>query len=576
MPVVRHTSSELLPLLQCGENACGIDLSPTMTGTTTLSAFRFTKDAWQNADYTDTVARIAKVGEADFWSSVNHGHPVVVTDAVPIGNGVNALSCAGIVSKLPGAQVRTVTTVLQGTVAEGNRPDDRGEPVPMTPPGSWVETKVAIVTTAGVSAKRYLRSQLKAPGFAAYQWDPASAGSDAPGIGRLLQGAVPTPYFMPPPPVPGATKRKVADHQKSKQSEQIIGRSAKAADADIKRLKANRRKADDADDEDEVERLSKLIKAALKVERDRGAAQRDAAIKRLKVDRRRADDVDDEDEVDRLSKLIRALKAAPASAGAGLVPRAAGSTDTVGDSTAADDAAGSASLWFGPEGSGTLATVDNTQCTGTLSVQLSGATRWRLQRAEPAGSQAPSAGSEFPAGAIYTSGWMPSHSFEVKAGEAVFFPPGYIYESMHSAKSQCSARQAIPIDGRRSGAFLRRNLPIVTRVRDLRSCAALARTLATLDAVPPALAKSLDRGEFDTGLVTGAAYMVAMAIDAGPSADGVLEAGEIMRWADVPAETAAGVIRYHDLDDDGVLSRFEFVDGFTDWVENEAAINQRR
>ena len=509
-----------------------------MSGTTTLSACRFTKDAWQHEDYMDTVARIAKVGEggssihdSSFWASVNHGHPVVVTDAVPVGDGDGAMSCATVAAKLPGAQVRAVTTVLQGAASEGDRSDDRGEPVPMTPPESWIDTKVAIVTTAGVSAKRYLRSQLKAPGFAAYQWDPAAADIDAPGIGRLPQGAVPTPYFMPPPLVTGAMERKAGDHEQGKQQEQVVGRSEASEagtgrSAEIKRLKADRRKADDADDEDEVGRLSKLIKAA--------------------------------------------LKAAPASAGTVSVPRAARSMAT-------DAATESASLWFGPEGSGTLATVDNTQCIGTLSVQLSGATRWRLQRAEPAGARPPSVGSEFPAGAIYTAGWMPSHSFEVTAGEAVFFPPGYIHEAMHSAKAQCSARQDIPIDGRRSAAFLRRNLPIVTRVRDLRSCAVLTRTLATLDAVPPALAKSLDRGEFETGLVTGAAYMVAMAIDAGSNADGVLAAEEIMRWADVPAETAAGVIRYHDLDDDGVLTRFEFVDGFTDWVENEAAIkNQGR
>ena len=554
-----------------------------MSGTTTLSACRFTKDAWQHEDYMDTVARIAKVGEggssihdSSFWASVNHGHPVVVTDAVPVGDGDGAMSCATVAAKLPGAQVRAVTTVLQGAASEGDRSDDRGEPVPMTPPESWIDTKVAIVTTAGVSAKRYLRSQLKAPGFAAYQWDPAAADIDAPGIGRLPQGAVPTPYFMPPPLVTGAMERKAGDHEQGKQQEQVVGRSEASEagtgrSAEIKRLKADRRKADDADDEDEVGRLSKLIKAALKAERDQGAAKRDAEIKRLKADRRKADDADDEDEVGRLSKLIKAaLKAAPASAGTVSVPRAARSMAT-------DAATESASLWFGPEGSGTLATVDNTQCIGTLSVQLSGATRWRLQRAEPAGARPPSVGSEFPAGAIYTAGWMPSHSFEVTAGEAVFFPPGYIHEAMHSAKAQCSARQDIPIDGRRSAAFLRRNLPIVTRVRDLRSCAVLTRTLATLDAVPPALAKSLDRGEFETGLVTGAAYMVAMAIDAGSNADGVLAAEEIMRWADVPAETAAGVIRYHDLDDDGVLTRFEFVDGFTDWVENEAAIkNQGR
>ena len=46
-------------------------------------------------------------------------------------------------------------------------------------------------------------------------------------------------------------------------------------------------------------------------------APRDAEIKRLKADRRKADDADDEEEVGRLSKRIKALKVAPANTGAG-------------------------------------------------------------------------------------------------------------------------------------------------------------------------------------------------------------------------------------------------------------------
>lgn len=56
---------------------------------------------------------------------------------------------------------------------------------------------------------------------------------------------------------------------------------------------------------------------AEQAERDHAVAPRDAEIKRLKADRRKADDADDEEEVGRLSKRIKALKVAPANTGAG-------------------------------------------------------------------------------------------------------------------------------------------------------------------------------------------------------------------------------------------------------------------
>ena len=87
----------------------------------------------------------------------------------------------------------------------------------------------------------------------------------------------PKPAAADVPPRDPEAGRKVPDRQQSRQPGQGRGPSAAAAvaasstEAEIMRLKADRRRADNADDDDEVERLTKLIKA-LKAARGHEAA----------------------------------------------------------------------------------------------------------------------------------------------------------------------------------------------------------------------------------------------------------------------------------------------------------------
>ena len=84
-------------------------------------------------------------------------------------------------------------------------------------------------------------------------------------------------------------------------------------------------------------------------------------------------------------------------------------------------------FWFSLAGGGTMAHAD-AYCEMTISIQLSGAKRWRLMML-PAIDNASEAFDTHD-GNIYPTGrWRPEYEFVVRAGEAFVFPPGYMHET---------------------------------------------------------------------------------------------------------------------------------------------------
>ena len=77
-----------------------------------------------------------------------------------------------------------------------------------------------------------------------------------------------------------------------------------------------------------------------------------------------------------------------------------------------------------------------------MAVTLSGVKRWRLGEIP---RQTPRTHGQFYAdGSVYNpdflkrlgvSKWSPTYEVEVKAGEALFFPPGFIHETLNIDRS---------------------------------------------------------------------------------------------------------------------------------------------
>jgi hypothetical protein len=98
----------------------------------------------------------------------------------------------------------------------------------------------------------------------------------------------------------------------------------------------------------------------------------------------------------------------------------------------------SAEVWLQPGGAGTLAHADG-YCSGVLSIQLQGVKRWRLML-PPAFANLPVDYFEDHDGGIYTYGskFIPFAELEVGPGEAIFFPPGLIHETVSEGEHGCT------------------------------------------------------------------------------------------------------------------------------------------
>eukprot|EP00038_Savillea_parva_P011442 m.197561 g.197561 ORF g.197561 m.197561 type:complete len:584 (-) comp20166_c0_seq1:2571-4322(-) len=239
-------------------------------------------------------------------------------------------------------------------------------------------------------------------------------------------------------------------------------------------------------------------------------------------------------------------------------------------------------FWFGAVNqSGALGHMDP-HCEGTLSIQLAGKKRWRLS---PPPFRTPTSrqqreDEDWLTDGAYThftsdgSRWRPTLEVVLEPGEALYFPPGYIHETM-SVGNECTSSLTVQFDDPLPAAYYRAMLPTLSRTGTLSGCWPIIQAVATARALPSRLVEATWRGEYNEAHVRQTALTMATAIDTDDN--GVLSLPEIkvfLKRQRGPRVTPAAVHSYHDVDGNGIVQVDEFVDGVTGWVRNEASIIQ--
>ena len=250
-----------------------------------------------------------------------------------------------------------------------------------------------------------------------------------------------------------------------------------------------------------------------------------------------------------------------------------------------------ATLLLGPNNSGIPGQIDQGRCNGMVAVQLAGSARWRIEWPPFLGGSGTPPGTDGYFGVGSSSAymgpwaerggsWQPPHVINVSAGEALYVPPGVIYEVIMHTPSTLpgwpGAASALVVEPQTSAAlpaqYYRWYLPHISRLPDMATCWPFLCWMATMDLLPATLLSELAAGDFNAVAIVAAAQAIAFRVDA--SGDGALSIAEVQAATGSADTDAEAVLRYSDSNEDGVLTVAEFIDGCVDWASNEAAARQ--
>jgi len=226
-----------------------------------------------------------------------------------------------------------------------------------------------------------------------------------------------------------------------------------------------------------------------------------------------------------------------------------------------EEVMGSPEFWFSRPGAGAKAHMDS-HCESTMSLQLDGTKRWRIGLAAPT-DRFLRLGT-YGDGQVYKQpgGWTPTYDFELHKGEVLFFPPAFIHESTNVGGG-CAASLTHQYSSPMAAGFFRSWWPRTRRIGDMNECWGKISSWATLNR--PISAQSGDEGG-------DAAKKLFASVDA--NSDGSITSEEMQR-ARTDAENSMG---FHDTDQNGVVSREEFMENFALWndVEHEVHMETGR
>jgi len=227
-------------------------------------------------------------------------------------------------------------------------------------------------------------------------------------------------------------------------------------------------------------------------------------------------------------------------------------------------------FWFAGPGAGAMAHMDS-HVQPTLSLQLAGTKRWRLSMMEP--RLGPYLAMIYADGAVYSRAepWQPHFNVTTRPGEALFFPPGFIHETLNLEDSpgSCSASVTFQFERPMAARLYRTFLPRIRRTADIHEAwPILARWAALLgDAPKKGLSYEAAKAQ---ALGSGAAGAAFEAMDS--DSNGSLSWQELKRAAG--HADAKDLLAFHDLDEDGTVSRHEFAEVFGFWASMERAAIQ--
>jgi len=227
-------------------------------------------------------------------------------------------------------------------------------------------------------------------------------------------------------------------------------------------------------------------------------------------------------------------------------------------------------FWFAGPGAGAKAHMDS-HIQATISLQLAGTKRWRLAFMEP--RKTAFLGMIFKDGDVYKrpTPWRPFYNITLRKGEALFFPPGFIHETLNidEGDGSCAASVTFQFDYPFAVRMYRKFLQRVRRTPDIHEAWNHIQSWATLFSRDPELKKGMDFREAKAIALSGNGVGKNFAaID--KDSDGKLTREELeSKFGDHEATNAVG---YHDLDEDGVVTRKEFAETYAMWAATQKAV----
>lgn len=223
-------------------------------------------------------------------------------------------------------------------------------------------------------------------------------------------------------------------------------------------------------------------------------------------------------------------------------------------------------FWFSAPGAGAKAHIDP-HCESSLSVQLSGTKTWRLSPMLNPTDFTP----EFADGAVYTKAfvdrhfdgkaWKPMFEFTLHPGEGLFFPPGFMHETKNVGEG-CAASITYQYEVPFPARYFRKFMSRVYRSVSLDECHATLGDIATLFQLSTTVAKTmLESGDRDAACL--GAHDLGSGVDT--DGNGVISLAEINGTLTKGWQHGKNLIRdtdvltFHDLNDDGTLTKTELV-----------------
>lgn len=225
-------------------------------------------------------------------------------------------------------------------------------------------------------------------------------------------------------------------------------------------------------------------------------------------------------------------------------------------------------FWFAGRGAGAKAHMD-THIQATMSIQLAGTKRWRLSMMGR--RHAPFLTMIYKDGEVYerTEPWRPHLSFNLSQGEALFFPPGFVHETLNveDAEDSCSASVTFQFSKPMAVRMYRRFLPRIRRTADIHEAWPNIQGWATIHGRTDKKGKSYAEAKAEA---LGESGVGATFRKYDKNGDGFLSKSELAPKLGEPE--AQNLVGFHDLDDDGRVAREEFAEVFGLWAGTVKAV----
>eukprot|EP00929_Paragymnodinium_shiwhaense_P113366 TRINITY_DN81646_c0_g1_i1.p1 TRINITY_DN81646_c0_g1~~TRINITY_DN81646_c0_g1_i1.p1 ORF type:complete len:449 (-),score=79.51 TRINITY_DN81646_c0_g1_i1:326-1672(-) len=229
-------------------------------------------------------------------------------------------------------------------------------------------------------------------------------------------------------------------------------------------------------------------------------------------------------------------------------------------------------MWLGAKDTGARAHMDS-HCISTLGYVLHGERRWRIG---PVPRMPKNAGKTtrdvvFNDGVAYKLKWKPFFEFQLKEGEALFFPPGWLHETKNTADG-CTAALVTQFSLPTPVHYYRNYYNRLRRIGDLAPCYGQVISWANLGQKAP---KKFVR--YDAARET--AEQLFKEIDhkkAGFATLSDFKQVVTEKRKGVTPPTHEGSFLWYDVNLDGTVSREEFVDTYARWSETEYHISKEK